>query len=166
MTPTSLALYALFGLIAVVLLSAFMLMASVKWSEGYRYSFGDALKLTLLTLVGTTVAQVVASLVLTALLGSSIAATLFSTLVSLLVVAGVSIWLYAQRISSPGGEPIGVKRAIKVTVYQSVILFGVLLVLAFVALFMAQQGWITMPSLESLGITVAVVTPGVGLRNL
>jgi len=72
----SLVLTVLFGLIAIVLLSALMLMASVKWSEGYRYSFLDALKLTLLTLVGTTVAQAVVSMSMTALLGTGLAAML------------------------------------------------------------------------------------------
>ena len=153
----SLALTVLFGLIAIVLLSALMLMASVKWSEGYRYSFLDALKLTLLTLVGTTVAQAVVSMSMTALLGTGLAAMLLSTLVSLLVVVGISIWLYARRIHSPTGAPIGIQRAIKVTVVQSVIVFGVALVLAIALLFMAQRGWIQLPSFQSLGIeTVAI----------
>jgi hypothetical protein len=94
---------------------------------------------------------------LSALLGGGLIASLFSMLVSLSAVAGISIWLYASRISSPAGAPIGVKRAVKVTVVQSVILFGVALVLVFIGIFMAQQGWIKLPSLESLGIaTVAI----------
>jgi hypothetical protein len=153
----SFALSAALGLVVIVLLSALMLMASVKWSEGYRYSFADALKLTLLTLVVTTVAQGGVSLALSAMLGPGIGAMLLSMFASLLVVVVISVWLYARRISSPAGGPIGLKTAIKITTVQSVILLGVALVLAMVLAFMARQGWITLPSPRDLGITAAAI---------
>lgn len=126
-----------------------VLMGVVRLTEGFAISFWTAAKITCVSLVAVIALQSVVTLTMMQFKLPQNVFVWTSSLVALIGSLFVCIWIYAAWVKSPAGKPIGMARAIKVTLVQTGLQVAVIIALAVAVAVLVANGVIDLPALPT-----------------
>ena len=130
-----------------LLIGTALLMAVVRWTEGFAISFLSALKMTALGLFAGLVCELLIFAALFFLGVTSMAVYWWAVAIAAILSIAAFTVVYARSVTKPTGEQIGLARAVKVTLLQTALYVAVLFVIAIIVAVLVVNGIVKLPEL-------------------